>query len=114
MRSRARLDEALKAPGTGRAALEGARALLGRVEVFPAKERIDGPNVELVGDLAAMLHLVSGSADGEPDLFVGSVQLVAGPATIDSLARLRLIVNEAKRFGTRNRRRHYLIGGVWP
>ncbi len=86
------LQEALKANPDGREALESARGLIDRVVLTPAGEG-RGYEIELVGEIAAMIGLGMGdkrtkAAPGEAaghDVFARSVKVVAGagfePAT---------------------------------
>ncbi len=80
----ARLQDALQADPDGREALEAVRGLIDRVIVVPAAA--GGHEIELIGEIAAMIRLASGAerakagsaAPADPDLFVRSVKVVAG------------------------------------
>ena len=79
----ASLHDALRADPQGREALEIVRTLIERIEVHPAPG--GGMEIEVVGELAAMVHLGMGepaereavTADGR-GLFARSVKVVAG------------------------------------
>jgi len=79
----ASLHEALRADPEGREALEIVRTLIERIEVHPMTG--GGMEIEVVGELAAMVRLGMGepaeraavSADGR-GLFASSVKVVAG------------------------------------
>ena len=80
----AALQTALQAPNGGRAALEAVRELIERIAVRPAESGA-GLEIELVGEIAAMVRLGMGTGGrdsmGEAldrGLFDGSVKLVAG------------------------------------
>ena len=79
----AKLHEAIRADGTGSEALELVRGLIEQVSVKPSEDG-DGMEIELTGDIAAMVSLASGAAPArrrvgsDPDLFVCSVKVVAG------------------------------------
>ena len=75
---------ALRTPGSGHAALEAARELIERIEVRPA-EGAKGVEIELVGEIAALVRLGMGergnkqvAAAGDRALFDRSVKVVAG------------------------------------
>ena len=79
----ASLQEALRADPEGREALEIVRTLIERIEVHPMTD--GGMEIEVVGELAAMVRLGMGepaergavTAAGR-DLFARSVKVVAG------------------------------------
>ncbi len=79
----AKLHEAIRAADTGSEALELIRGLIEQVSVEPA-EYGKGMEIELIGDIAAMVSLASGAAPvrrrsgSDPDLFACSVKVVAG------------------------------------
>ena len=76
------LENALHAPGDGTAALEAIRALVERVILHPATTG-QGLEIELVGEIAAMIRLAQTAENGHTaasgsDLFARSVKVVAG------------------------------------
>ena len=83
-----RLRNALSNPVGGVEVLEGARALIERVEVYPPAESGAAPRIELVGHLTSMLRLagVFGSGNGKSplaaanglDVLLSSVKVDAG------------------------------------
>jgi hypothetical protein len=93
----ARLQDALREPAHGRAPLEIVRGLIERVTVRPAANAA-GMEIELVGEIAAMVRL--GLAGGGPeqarvaaadrDLFARSVKVVAGAGNHRQLTPIRV------------------------
>ncbi len=80
----AALQTALHAPDGGRAALEAVRELIERIAVRPA-ESSAGLEIELIGEIAAMVRLGIGAGGRDPavsahdrGLFEGSVKVAAG------------------------------------
>jgi hypothetical protein len=80
----ARLQEALRSPDDGRAALEAVRELIERIEVRPTPEG-KGLEIELIGAIASMVRLELGNDATNPHLgtsdrglFARSVKVVAG------------------------------------
>ena len=76
------LERALGEPGDGTAALEALRSLIERMTMHPRPDG-EGLEVELVGDLGAMVALGLGARSGgvsalDRDLFSRSVKVVAG------------------------------------
>ena len=80
----AHLHAALHCAGEGREVLETLRALIDRVVVTPSSESAAGMEIELIGELAAMIRLTgrNGAAGTgrtmDHDLFERSVKVVAG------------------------------------
>ena len=79
----ASLHDALRADPEGREALDIVRTLIERIEVHPAPD--GGMEIEVVGELAAMVRLGMGepaereaASAGGRDLFARSVKVVAG------------------------------------
>lgn len=75
------LQDALAENPSGTAALEAARALIERIEIQPADTK-QGYEIELIGELAAMLRFGMGgdapSSTSDRALFFSSVKVVAG------------------------------------
>jgi DNA invertase Pin-like site-specific DNA recombinase len=95
----ARLQEALQADPDGREALEAVRGLIDRVIITPGAEGC-GHEIELIGEIAAMIGLASGAERKKAgtvvpaghDLFVRSVKVVAGACNhLDLLAIVSVV-----------------------